>query len=274
MRPPREDIAIPPLPPDLGWIGAEPGPGAERLAVRGPVLVHFFDFAQLNGVRTLPYVRAWHERYAQFGVTVLGVDSPRFARLASADALRSGIGRLEIPYPVALDLDHRVWRAYGCRGWPSLFLWGRGGVLRWFHFGEGEYRDTEEAIQELILESRPSARLPATLEPLRPGDAPGALVIPPTEEVLPGGSTSRPWEATPDAPGLELEYAAGAAFATADGDGTLEVELDGRPSEPIAVAGAALYELATHERHGEHRLALRPAAGVRVWSVSFAAGVP
>src|SRR5919108_300901 len=190
MRPPREDIAIPPLPPDLGWIGAEPGPGAERLAARGPVLVHFFDFAQLNGVRTLPYVRAWHERYAQFGVTVLGVDSPRFARLASADALRSGIGRLEIPYPVALDLDHRVWRAYGCRGWPSLFLWGRGGVLRWFHFGEGEYRDTEEAIQELILESRPSARLPATLEPLRPGDAPGALVIPPTEEVLPGCSTS------------------------------------------------------------------------------------
>jgi AhpC/TSA family len=274
MRPPRDDIAIPPLPRDLSWIGAEVGLSAERLAAKGPVLVHFFDFAQLNGVRTLPYVRRWDERYAELGVTVLGVDSPRFAGLASADALRSGIARLEIPYPVALDVNHRVWRAYGCRGWPSLFLWGRGGVLRWFHFGEGEYRDTEEAIQELVLESRPGARLPSPLEPLRPTDATGALVMPPTEEVLPGGSASHPWRATPDAPVLELEYAAGAAFATADGDGRLAVELDGRTLEPIAVAAPRLYELATHERHGEHRVALRPDGPVRVWSVSFAAGVP
>jgi hypothetical protein len=274
MRPQLPDIAIPPFPADLAWLGAETSLSAERLTAVGPVLVHFFDFAQLNGIRTLPYVRAWHERYAELGVRVLGVHSPRFAPLATEDNVAGALARLAIPYPVALDPEYRVWRAYGCEGWPSLFLWGRGGVLRWFHFGEGEYRETEEAIQELVLEASPEARLPDPVAPLRPADAPGVLVMPPSEEILPGGSTSQPWEPTAADAELELEYAAGGAFATADREGRLELELDGRRLEPIPVRGPGLYRLAEHERHGEHRLALRPSSGVRLWSVSFAAGVP
>jgi hypothetical protein len=271
MRPPVADIAIPPLPADLPWIGAATTPRIERLAAVAPVLVHFFDFAQLNSIRTLPYLHAWHDRYREAGLAMLGVHSPRFPFTASRDAVAAAISRLAIPYAVALDSGFRVWRAYGCEGWPSLFLWGRGGALRWYHFGEGAYTATEEAIQELLGESRPDAELPEPLSPLRPSDAPGALVIPPSDEVFPGGSASEPSEGGSE---LELEYAAGGVYASADGAGTLHVAVDGAGREPIAVDSPGLYELAAHDRHEEHRLLLRASPGVRVWSISFAAGVP
>ena len=274
MRPDAPDIALPPLPADLAWVGAERGPRIEALAAAGPVLVHFFDFAQLNSVRSLPYVSSWHDRYAAAGLAVLGMHSPRFTCTAAEPALAAAVSRLGIHYPVAVDSGFRAWRAYGCEGWPSLFLWGRGGALRWFHFGEGEYRATEETVQELILESDPGARLPDPLPPLRPSDAPKALVVPPTDEVFPGGSVREPWLANRDRAELEVGYGAGGAYATADGDGQLEVALDGRALEPIAIGEPALHELASHERHEEHGLLVRPSPGVRVWSISFAAGVP
>jgi hypothetical protein len=274
VRPRTADIAIPPLPSRLVWVGARGKPRVEALAAVGPVLIHFFDLAQLNSVRTLPYLRAWRERYHDAGLSVLGVHTPRFPFTAHRRAVAAAAARLEIPYPVAVDSRFAVWREYGCEGWPSLFLWGRGGALRWFHFGEGEYRATEEAIQELILEARPETRLPGPLQPLRASDAPGALVMPPSDEVLPGGSPESPWEARDGEPELEVEYAAGGAYVAADGDGVLESELDGGPRQPIAVDGPGLHEVALHDRHEQHRLRLRPSPGVRVWSVSFAAGVP
>jgi hypothetical protein len=273
MRPALADIAIPPLPPDLTWIGGTP-PRADRLAATGPVLVHFFDFAQLNAVRAIPYARAWHERYAQPGLAVLGVHTPRFPFTASDDAVADAVRGLGIAHPVAVDSARRVWRAYGCEGWPSLFLWGRGGVLRWFHFGEGEYEATEEAIQELVLESAPEARLPDPMTPLRPSDASGALVIPPSEELLPGGSATAPWRASADDPELELDYAAGGAYASVDGSGTIEVSLDGGTARRVKVDAPGLVELSAHASHEEHVMRMRPSEGVRVWSISFAAGVP
>lgn len=273
MRPGLPDIAIPPLPRDLTWVGGTPAP-VERLAATGPVLVHFLDFAQLNSIRALPYVRAWRDRYADAGLTVLGVHTPRFPFTADAEAVADAARRLEIAHPVAIDSDRRVWRAYGCEGWPSLFVWGRGGVLSWFHFGEGEYGPTEEAIQELVLESAPDARLPEPVSPMRPSDEPGALVMAPSDEVLPGGSASEPWRATPADPDLDLAYAAGGAYASVDGTGTIEVSLDGAESKSITIDSPGLVELALHDSHQEHSLRLRPSGGVRVWSISFAAGVP
>ena len=274
MRPQRAEIAIPPLPANLDWVGTGGPARIETLVAARPVLVHFFDFAQLNSVRTLPYLSAWSDRYRDEGLAVLGVHTPRFPFTAHRDAVVTAVARLEIPYPVAVDSGSRVWRAYGCEGWPSLFLWGRGGALSWFHFGEGEYRATEEAIQQLIVEARPGARLPDPLPPLRASDAPGALVVPPSEEVFPGGSAERPWKARFGSPPIELEYTAGGAFAAADGEGALELELDGGACAPIAVHGPGLYELVRHDRHEQHRIALRPSSGVRVWSLSYAAGVP
>ena len=271
MRPEAADIAVPPLPANLTWIGADRAPNIDRLVATGPVVVHFFDVAQLNSVRTLPYLRGWHERYRDAGVAFLGVHSPRFPCTAAEDAVRAGVSRHRIPYQVAIDSRFRVWKLYGCKGWPSMFVWGRGGALRWFHFGEGEYVATEEAIQELILESAPDSRLPDPLPPLRPSDAPGALVMPPSEEVFPGGSAERPWDADAGRRELSLAYSAGGAYVTADGDGTVESELDGHELAPIRVDVPGLYELVEHERHERHTLLVRPTAGVRVWSISFAA---
>jgi hypothetical protein len=205
---------------------------------------------------------------------VLGVHTPRFPFTAPDGAVADATSSLGIVHPVAVDSDRRVWRAYGCEGWPSLFLWGRGGVLRWFHFGEGEYGGTEEAIQEAVLESAPEARLPDPVAPLRPSDEPGALVAPPTDELLPGGSTSEPWRATPERPELEVTYAAGGAYASVDGAGTIETSLDGGAPRRLTVEEPGLVELAVHPSHEQHVIRMRASEGVRVWSVSFAAGVP
>jgi hypothetical protein len=273
MRPERDNIAAPDLPEGIEWLG-EPPPSMPVATAGGPVLVHFLDFAQLNSVRTIPYVAEWARRYRPHGLTAIGVQAPRFPFGAERDAVAAGIARLGIEFPVAIDGERRLWHAYGCEGWPSLFLWKTGGALAWFHFGEGEYRASEEAIQAELREEDALRELPPPMEPLRATDAPGAAVMPPSEELFPGGSWERPWTAGADGEKLEVEYQAGGAYATVEGEGELSVSLDGAPAEAVAVSGPALYPLAEHRRHEEHTVLLRPSPGLRIWSVSFAAGVP
>src|SRR4029077_13061422 len=168
----------------------------------GPVLVHFFDFAQLNSVRTLPYVSEWARRYGPQGLTTIGVQAPRFPFGAEPGAVAAGLEHLGVEFPVAIDADRRLWHAYGCEGWPSLFLWKLGGALAWFHFGEGEYRASEEAIQAELREQDALRPLPDPMGPLRPTDSPGARVMPPSEELFPGD---------PEEDQLKISYEAGGA---------------------------------------------------------------
>src|SRR5262249_55868538 len=129
LRPPRPDIAVPPIPPGLEWVG-QPVDSIDRLVAAGPALVHFFDFAQLNSVRTLPYLRAWHERYAD-GLAMIGVHSPRFPFTQDRDAVAAAVERLGIGWPVAVDPEFALWRLYDPHGWPAPVLLGRGGAPRW-----------------------------------------------------------------------------------------------------------------------------------------------
>jgi hypothetical protein len=273
VRPQREDIAAPELPAGVEWVG--PAPGSMReLAARGPALVHFLDFAQLNSVRTLPYLVEWDRRYRPRGLATIGVQAPRFPFGAEPEVVARGLERLGVGFPVAIDAERRLWHAYGCEGWPSLFLWKPSEALAWFHFGEGEYAASEEAIQAELRELDALGELPFPLAPLRPGDAPDARVMPPTPELFPGGSWERPWTAGDDGDRLEIPYEAGGAYATVEGTGKLDLEIDGRALEPIAVDAPALYPLAEHPRHESHQLTIHPSPGLRIWSVSFAAGVP
>ena len=274
MRPPRADIAVPQLPGRIRWLNAARAPDVAALTAGGPLLVHFFDFAQLNSVRALPYLLEWRERYEQHGLAVLGVHSPRFAFTGRREALAAGLRALGVEHPVADDRDYAIWHDYGCRGWPSLFLWGRGGALRWVHFGEGEYQASEEAIQEELLAHDVTLALPDPLDPLRPTDAPGVLVELPTEELFPGGSPAEPWDAAASRDVLELDYEAGAAYVVADGDGELRVAVDGRDERRLALAPHALHLVAEHPRHEHHRLRVTADRGVRIWAFSFAAGLP
>ncbi len=271
MRPERQDIAAPEWLPNTRWLCSEPKP-MSALTARGPVLVHFFDFAQLNCMRSLPYVVEWERRYRARGLVTLGVHSPRHPFTAETGSLEAALTRLGIAHPVADDSAYSAWHEYGCEGWPSLFLWGRGGVLRWFHFGEGEYEMTELAIQDELEADAERDALPAPMTPLRPTDAPGAVVAAPTPEVFPGGSAAEPWIGGSEE--LVLDYSAAGAFAAVDGEGEIFARIDDGPAARLTVSEGGLLALAEHPRHETHELALRATGGVRVWALSFAAGVP
>jgi hypothetical protein len=268
VRPGREDIAIPPFPPGITWIGAD-DPVSERMTARAALLVHFFELGELSSIRTLPFVSALARAYEGAGLGVLGVHSPRSPLAATDDALTAGLTRLDLPFPVGNDREHRIWHAYGCRGWPSTFVWGRGGTLRWVHFGEGAYRETEQAVR---------AELGAT-----PAELPGPLldeaprrraprVGKPSAEVFPGGAHDRPWEPGKRGEPLEVEYAGAGAWAALDGSGTVTVAVDGEPTGSIDLEGPGLYELSGHPEHGLHEVRLDFEGPVRVWSLAFAPG--
>jgi hypothetical protein len=273
MRPDRDDIASPDLPTGIDWVGKAPA-SMPALTAGGPALVHFLDFAQLNSVRTLPYLAEWDRRYRDAGLHVIGVQAPRFPFGAGREVVATGLEQLGVEFPVAIDATRVLWHDYGCEGWPSLFLWGMGGALRWFHFGEGEYQATEEAIQAELRELDALRELPAPMEPLRPTDAPNARVMAPSQEVFPGGSWEQPWTAGEDGDELKVPYEAGGVFATVEGEGEIDATVEGNPLPPIAVDSPALYALVEHERHEPHTITLRPSHGLKLWSVSFAAGVP
>lgn len=244
------------------------------LTAAGPALVHFIDFAQLNSVRSLPYVVEWARRYRDAGLSTIGVQAPRFPFGADPGVVATGLERLGVDFPVAIDADRELWKSYGCEGWPSLFLWRQGGALAWAHFGEGDYLGTEMAIQEELRDQDALRELPEPMEPLRATDGPRARVMPPTPEVFPSGSWERAWIASEDGDELTVEYEAGGAYATVEGKGELSVALDGSQEWNVSVEGPALYKLTEHPHHESHLLGLRPADGLRIWSLSFAAGVP
>jgi hypothetical protein len=246
----------------------------ERICARGPLLVGFVDVAHFSSARTLPYLSAWAKRYAEHGLSLIGVNSPRFPFTADAAKLRAALGPLDLHLPFAIDSGYAVWHAYGCRGWPSLFLWSKGGALRWFHFGEGEYEATELAIQEELQGAGGGGfELPEPMAPIRPSDAPGALVAVPSDEVFPGGSIAEPWRVADGDPPLELDYSAGEAWASVDGRGSLSVSIDGGPQTTIEVPAPGAYRLTGHPGHESHRLWLRASPGLSVYSIGFAAGV-
>ena len=248
MRPPEgAEIAAPEFPPRLGWLNV-PLLRMDRLMGRHAVLLEFWDFARVNSLRTLPYLKAWHERYTEQGLQVVGVHSPGYSFGRDPALVESALERLGIDYPVALDPELEVWRLYGNRGWPARYLFDRRGVLRLLHYGEGAYLDTELAIQEALREIEPDLSLPDPLEPLRPEDAPGVELEPQTADVvLPADrgrlELVRDWtsgedyiEAADAGAGATAEFDAGAAFAVMSGtvepglyetDGKIEAESPG-----------------------------------------------
>jgi hypothetical protein len=183
LRPPdHPPIPAPEFPPAVEWLNT-PFARVDTLLGRHALLVEFWDFARVNSLRTLPYMKAWHERYSESGLAVLGVHTPGYSFGRDREPVERAVERLGLSYPVALDPDYKVWRAYGVPGWPARYLFDRRGLLRWFHFGEGEYEGTERAIHETLLEIDPELELPEPLAPLRPEDAPDVVLEPQTADI-------------------------------------------------------------------------------------------
>jgi hypothetical protein len=102
----------------------------------------------------IPQLRAWHERYAASGLTIVGVHSPEFFWERSRDNVASAVERLGIRYPVVQDNDLAIWNRYGIRAWPTAVLVDRAGIVRYRHIGEGAYAETEALIRDLLAEGR------------------------------------------------------------------------------------------------------------------------
>ena len=122
------------------WLNSPPLSTASLLGK--PVLVQFGTYTCINWLRTLPYVRAWHQRYRP-GLTVIGVHTPEFAFEKDLDNVRRAMQHLNIGFPIALDNDYAIWRAFDNHYWPALYLLDARGRVRYHHFGEGEYERSE-----------------------------------------------------------------------------------------------------------------------------------
>jgi hypothetical protein len=130
------------------WLNSEP---LKEEELRGRfVAVDFWTYSCVNWLRTLPYVRAWHERYRDRGFVVIGAHAPEFQFEHELDNVRRAVDELGVPYPVVIDNDFAIWQAFGNHYWPALYLLDGEGRVRYRHFGEGSYDENERAIQQLL----------------------------------------------------------------------------------------------------------------------------
>jgi hypothetical protein len=271
LRAPVDTIAAPPFLTHLRWVNVKSLRMDRQLG--RPVLIEFWDFCRPNSLRTLPYLKAWHERYggarspaagdgaqtaaagdgeATAGLQVVGIHSPGFEPARERGAVEAAVARLAVPYPVLLDPDLEMWQEYENQGWPARYLFDGRSRLFDYHYGEGGYLETELAIQELLgVEREP-------LPPLRPGDAPDALLVAQTEDQP--GAYSGPYEA-------------GGAWAVLEGSGTVRARAGLAEAREIVVEHPGAYPLVEHAHHTEGLLELEVGAGVRCLATCFTPGV-
>jgi cytochrome c biogenesis protein CcdA/thiol-disulfide isomerase/thioredoxin len=137
-----------------GWLNTPPGPPPSLRALRGRVvLVDFWTYTCINCLRTLPHLRAWDERYRDAGLSIVGVHTPEFAFERRESNVRDAIAVNGLRYPVALDNDYGTWNAWLNQYWPAKYLVDARGRVRYWHFGEGAYAETERAIRALLAEA-------------------------------------------------------------------------------------------------------------------------
>src|SRR4030095_13797116 len=137
------------------WLNSPP---LTLSGLRGKVvLVDFCTYTCINWRREFPYVRAWAQKYKEQGLVVIGVHSPEFGFEKDVNNVRRAVQDIGVPYPIAIDSDHAIWRAFGNAYWPALYFIDAQGRLRHSHFGEGDYEGSEKMIQQLLREAGAAA---------------------------------------------------------------------------------------------------------------------
>jgi len=142
---------LPSLDGATGWLNSPPlAPAGLRGKV---VLASFWTYTCINWLRQLPYLRAWAAKYSANGLVVIGVHTPEFPFEHDPGNVRQAVTDMGISYPVALDSDYAIWRAFANHYWPALYFADAQGHIRHHHFGEGEYEQSEMVIQQLLTEA-------------------------------------------------------------------------------------------------------------------------
>ena len=232
--------------PEIGRLWLNSAPLSFRQLRGRAVLVDFWDYTCVNCIRTLPYVQAWHDRYKDKGLTVIGVHTPEFTFAQYESNVERGVREFGVTYPIVIDSNYEIWKAFACRCWPTKFLLDKEGYLRFAHFGEGEYRECEEAIQELLREIDPAVSLPDIMDPVREEDRPGAICYRSSPELYLGHRRGRIGN-----PGGFKE------------DSIADYTFDGEPEEGYFYASgrwASTAEYLEAVGDGEHRIVLKYSA--------------
>ncbi len=261
------------------------------------VIVDFWTYSCINCLRTLPHLKAWDRAYRRAGLVIVGIHSPEFAFERVPGNVRSAVNRLGLRYPVALDNDFATWLAYDNNYWPAKYLVDKSGRVRYSHFGEGSYEETEGWIRRLLGEKvrtrRTSvadrtpgdittpesylgyARLDRFAGPVTP-DREGSYAFPERrlgqDEVAYDGR----WTVTPEhiVAGVEarlrLRFQANDIFLVLAGEGRVGVLVDGERVKAVAVSGTPrLYTLARFPRLKQGLLELRLSRGVEAYAFTF-----
>jgi cytochrome c biogenesis protein CcdA/thiol-disulfide isomerase/thioredoxin len=265
------------------------------------VLIDFWTYSCINCLRTLPHVRGWWETYRGAGLVVIGVHTPEFAFERVPGNVRSAVAELGIEYPVALDPDYRTWNAWLNRYWPAKYLVDRRGHLRYAHFGEGSYDETEQVLRTLLAEKGlpkpvagslpdPTPTGPQTPEtylgfdrierfvgseivPNREADYRIPPLVPSDSFAYGGRWTVEPERAVAAAGArLRLSFHARNVFlvlGTRGAPESVRVTLDGRLQRTVRVKADRLYTLARLPEPGDHMLDLTLSPGTEAYAFTF-----
>jgi thiol-disulfide isomerase/thioredoxin len=188
---------LPSLEGGTGWLNSLPIATAD---LRGQVvLIDFWTYTCINWLRTLSYVRAWAGRYGEHGLVVVGVHTPEFPFERDVDNVRQAATEMKVEYPIALDSDYGIWRAFSNSYWPAAYVADAEGRIRHHRFGEGGYEELERVIQQLLRDAGRSG-------------VPDNLVSPAAE----GFEAQADW-ASLETPETYLGYEQGSNFASLDG---------------------------------------------------------
>jgi len=285
------------------WLNGEPV--ADQVASRKVTLIDFWTYTCINCLRTTPYLRAWNDRYADKGLTIVGVHAPEFSFEKKTANVEAAIKRLGLKYPVAQDNDMATWNAWGNQYWPAKYLIDAKGNVRYAHFGEGGYGETEKAIRSLLAEA---GRTGLATDEAKPADVvvPSEVATPETylgaergmgftPPLTEGAATYPPAadELEPDAFALSGRWKVGPQSSTAlrgskidvqfsaksvylvlappsqSRAGKVRVLLDGKPARTVDVRSQRLYTLAELRKPGEHRLTLEVSEGTAAYAFTF-----
>jgi cytochrome c biogenesis protein CcdA/thiol-disulfide isomerase/thioredoxin len=275
------------------WLNSKP---LTLEVLRGRVvLIDFWTYSCINCLRTLPYIRAWDDRYRDAGLTVVGVHSPEFAFEHVESNVRENVRKLGVRYPVALDNDFVTWQSWHNQYWPAKYLIDKRGHVRYFHFGEGGYGKTENAIRTLLGSGVPAATRLADKSPtgavtpesylgysrldrnggeLPAKDEEHAYTFPRgllANELAFGGV----WKLEEEravaglSAGLRLQYRARNVYLVLTGKGTVDVLVDGKPERTVRVASDRLYTLVERQKLGDHLLELHFSPGLAAYAFTF-----
>ncbi len=263
----------PELIPGGQWLNSEPLTLSE---LRGKVvLVDFWTYTCINCIRTLPYLKSWHEKYADKGLVIIGVHAPEFEFEKDVENVKEAIKDFGIKYPVMQDNDFATWRAYDNHYWPAKYLIDREGNIRYTHFGEGDYDKTEAMIQQLLSLNMPIANPTYETYGRTPELYLGSARYAPATPISYSGKWSKSKEYAVPSPGasLTLSFDAMSVYLVmrpSDQSTEVEVYLDGQFEKNVKVGSDTLYTLIKLDKPGKHELKLIfPEGNIELFAFTF-----